>query len=70
MRRFLDRLYAASGALAALCLASICALMLAQAFGREAGVLIRGADAWTPHTYEWNEEQTEATRIIAGSRRR
>jgi TRAP-type C4-dicarboxylate transport system permease small subunit len=44
LRRFLDRLYAASGALAALCLASICALMLAQAFGREAGVLIRGAD--------------------------
>jgi len=44
LRRFLDRLYAASGALAALCLASICALMLAQALGREAGVLIRGAD--------------------------
>jgi TRAP-type C4-dicarboxylate transport system permease small subunit len=44
LRRFLDRLYAASGALAAVCLASICALMLAQAFGREAGVLIRGAD--------------------------
>jgi TRAP-type C4-dicarboxylate transport system permease small subunit len=44
LRRFLDRLYAASGALAALCLASICALMLAQSFGREAGVLIRGAD--------------------------
>src|SRR3954469_14139535 len=49
MRRFLNRLYAASGALAAVCLASICALMLAQAFGREAGILIRGADdivAW------------------------
>lgn len=44
MRRFLDRLYAASGALAAVCLASICALMLAQAFGREASFLIRGAD--------------------------
>jgi TRAP-type C4-dicarboxylate transport system permease small subunit len=44
LRRFLDRLYAASGALAAVCLASICALMLAQALGREAGVLIRGAD--------------------------
>lgn len=44
MRRFLDRLYAASGALAAVCLASICALMLAQAFGRETGMLIRGAD--------------------------
>jgi TRAP-type C4-dicarboxylate transport system permease small subunit len=49
MRRFLDRLYATSGALAAVCLASICALMLAQSFGREAGILIRGADdivAW------------------------
>ena len=49
MRRFLDRLYAASGVLAAVCLASIGALMLAQAFGREAGILIRGADdivAW------------------------
>lgn len=44
MRRFLDRLYAASGALAALCLAGICVLMLAQALGREFGVLIRGAD--------------------------
>ena len=44
MRRFLDRLYAASGALAALCLASICVLMLAQAAGREFGLLIRGAD--------------------------
>jgi len=49
LRRFLDRLYAASGALAALCIAAICALMLAQAFGREAGILIRGAEdivAW------------------------
>ena len=44
MRRFLDRLYAASGALAALCLASICALMLAQAVGREFGFLLRAAD--------------------------
>ena len=44
MRRFLDRLYAASGALAAVSLAFICALMLAQSFGREAGILIRGAD--------------------------
>ncbi len=44
MRRFLDRLYSASGALAALCLASICALMLAQAVGREFGLLIRAAD--------------------------
>jgi TRAP-type C4-dicarboxylate transport system permease small subunit len=49
LRRFLDRLYWASGALAAVCLASICALMLAQAAGREFGLLIRGADditAW------------------------
>jgi len=44
LRRFLDRLYAASGALAAVCLASICVLMLAQAAGREIGLLIRGAD--------------------------
>lgn len=49
MRRALDVLYSASGALAALCLAGIGALMLAQAFGREAGLLIRGSDditAW------------------------
>lgn len=49
MRRFLDRLYFWSGALAAACVAAICALMLAQAGGREAGILIRGADdivAW------------------------
>ena len=47
MRRFLDRLYAASGALAAVCLASICVLMLAQAIGREFGLLIRVADDLT-----------------------
>ena len=49
MRRFLDRLYLYSGVAAAVALAAICALMLAQAFGREAGILIRGADdivAW------------------------
>ncbi len=49
MRRFLDRLYYGSGALAAACLASIAVLMLAQAFGREAWILIRGAEdfvAW------------------------
>ncbi len=49
MRRFLDRLYLGAGVAAAVALASICALMLAQAFGREAGLLIRGADdivAW------------------------
>ena len=49
MRRFLDRLYAASGALAAVCLASIAAVMLLQAGMRELGMLFRGADdivAW------------------------
>ena len=49
MRRFLDRLYAASGALAAVSLASIAVVMLAQAAMREAGLLFRGADdivAW------------------------
>ncbi len=49
MRRFLDRLYAGSGVLAALCILGICLTMLAQAFGREAGFLLRGADdivAW------------------------
>lgn len=52
-RRTLDFLYTASGALAAICLAAICALMLAQAFGREAGILIRGTDdivAWLTAT--------------------
>lgn len=49
MRRFLDRLYAASGAFAAVCLASIALVMLAQAGMREFGLLLRGADdivAW------------------------
>lgn len=49
LRRALDFLYDASGAFAAACLAAICALMLAQSFGREVGLLIRGADditAW------------------------
>ena len=48
-RRAIDFLYTASGSLAAVCLAAICALMLAQAFGRGVGILIRGADdivAW------------------------
>jgi TRAP-type C4-dicarboxylate transport system permease small subunit len=44
VRRALDFLYWASGALAALCLAGICLVMLGQAIGREAGLLIRGAD--------------------------
>ena len=49
MRRFLDRLYAASGAVAAVCLASIAVVMLLQAGMREFGMLLRGADdivAW------------------------
>jgi TRAP-type C4-dicarboxylate transport system permease small subunit len=44
LRRFLDRLYAASGVLAAVCLAGIAAVMLAQAGMREFGMLLRGAD--------------------------
>ena len=47
MRRFLDRLYAASGALAAVCLAAIAVVMLANAGMRTAGVLFRGADEIT-----------------------
>ena len=49
VRRFLDALYRLSGAAAACCLAGICVVMLAQVVGREAGVLLRGADditAW------------------------
>jgi TRAP-type C4-dicarboxylate transport system permease small subunit len=49
LRRFLDRLYAASGAAAAVCLAAIAAVMLLQAGTRAAGLLFRGADdivAW------------------------
>ena len=49
MRRFLDRLYFGSGVLAALCVFGIFVLMLASAFGRTGGVLVRGADdivAW------------------------
>ena len=49
MRRFLDRLYAASGAVAAACLAGVAAVMLLQAALRTAGYLLRGADdivAW------------------------
>ena len=49
MRKTLDALYAASGVAAAVCLAGICVLMLAQAVAREVGMLIRGADditAW------------------------
>ena len=49
MRRTLDSIYSLSGAFAALCLAGIAVLMLAQAAGREFGLLIRGSDdvtAW------------------------
>jgi TRAP-type C4-dicarboxylate transport system permease small subunit len=47
LRRFLDRLYTASGALAAVCLAGIFVLMMAQAIGRQFGLLIRFADDLT-----------------------
>jgi TRAP-type C4-dicarboxylate transport system permease small subunit len=49
MRRFLDRLYLASGILAAAALAAIFVIMLAQSFGRELGFVLSGADdivAW------------------------
>ena len=49
MRKLLDRLYLAAGGLAAVFLAAICVLMLAQSAGRELGLQIRGADditAW------------------------
>jgi TRAP-type C4-dicarboxylate transport system permease small subunit len=49
LRRFLDRLYAASAVAAAVCLASIALVMLLQALMRELGFLLRGADdivAW------------------------
>ena len=49
MRRFLDRLYAASGALAGVCLAGIAVVMLLQAGMRSLGLLLRGGDdmvAW------------------------
>lgn len=49
MRRFLDRLYAAAGVAAAICLASVAVVMLLQAGMREMGLLFRGADdivAW------------------------
>lgn len=44
MRRALDLLYVSSGVLAAVCLASIAVVMLAQAGMREVGLLLRGAD--------------------------
>jgi TRAP-type C4-dicarboxylate transport system permease small subunit len=49
LRRALDFVYAASGALAAVSLASIAVVMLLQAGMREFGMLLRGADdivAW------------------------
>ena len=49
MRRFLDRLYDGSGIAAAVAIAAICAIMLAQAAGRSLGTSIPGADdivAW------------------------
>ena len=44
MRRFLDRLYAAAAALAAVCLASIAVVMLLQAALRELSLPFPGAD--------------------------
>ena len=49
MRRFLDAIYRGSGALAAVCLASIAVVMILQAAMRTVGLLFRGADdvvAW------------------------
>jgi TRAP-type C4-dicarboxylate transport system permease small subunit len=49
LRRFLDRLYVGAAIVAAVAMAAICVLMLAQAVGREFGLLIRGAEdivAW------------------------
>ena len=49
MRAALDKLYTFSGVAAAVCLAGICVIMLAQSFAREVGYLLRGADdisAW------------------------
>lgn len=34
----------------------------------ETRLLVRAGDGWVPHTYVWNEEQTEATRVVAGKR--
>lgn len=47
MRKLLDRLYLGAAALAAVFLAAICVLMLAQSAGRELGMQIRGADDLT-----------------------
>ncbi|MFN0302915.1 MAG: TRAP transporter small permease [Burkholderiales bacterium] len=49
VRNALDRLYHASGVLAAICLGLTCVVMLLQVATREAGLLFRGADditAW------------------------
>src|SRR5204863_2426642 len=49
MRRFLDRLYAASGILAAICLAGIFVVMMAASLSRVINLPIQGADdvtAW------------------------
>ncbi|MBI1734999.1 MAG: TRAP transporter small permease, partial [Candidatus Rokubacteria bacterium] len=44
MRRLLDGVYRAGGAMAAACIALIAALVSAQVAGRLAGVLVPGAD--------------------------
>jgi TRAP-type C4-dicarboxylate transport system permease small subunit len=49
VRRFLDRLYDGAGVAAAVAMAAICVIMLAQAAGRSLGMSIPGADdmvAW------------------------
>lgn len=35
----------------------------------ETRLLIRKSDGWYPETYEWNEEQTDATRTVVGGTR-
>jgi len=44
LRRFLDRLYSVSGALATICLGLIGALVLAQIIGRQLGIIVPSAD--------------------------
>ena len=50
MRKFLDRLYRATGVLAGVFLTLIAALVLAQIVGRMFGVLIPGADIFAVYS--------------------
>ncbi|MCC7542220.1 MAG: hypothetical protein IT379_38735, partial [Deltaproteobacteria bacterium] len=34
----------------------------------ETRLLVRTAAGWEPHTYVWNDEQTDAMRVVAGTR--